>query len=180
MKSTAAIFTEWLVIGCQQGDKKAFDLLVKNWHPKVIAQAYWYSKNNLAAKDISQEVWTTVVKGIENLKDPSLFPVWLHRIIYHKSVDWIRSKQQERAINTDEVKESLHPEPQDNSDKVKMMMRHVQQLPEEQKAILTLFYLKGHSIFEIGEILSIPAGTVKSRLFNAREHLKKKINNQRI
>lgn len=175
MKNTSSIFTEWLVLGCQQGDKKAFNLLVKNWHKKVLCQAYWYSKNSIAAKDISQEVWTSVVNGLGKLKDPALFPVWLNRIIYRKAVDWIRETQKERSLNIYEAKESLYPGATDNDAKVKIMMKHLQRLPVDQKIILTLFYLKGHSIFEIGEILGVPVGTVKSRLFNAREHLKKKL-----
>lgn len=131
----------------------------------------------MAAKDITQEAWASVIKGLSNLKNPARFPVWLHQIVHRKSVDWIRKMQKERGLDHHEVEESLHSETEGINDKSKLLMKHLQNLPEEQIAILTLFYLKEHSILEIGEILSIPSGTVKSRLFNAREHLKKKLKN---
>ena len=175
MKSTSDILTEWLVLGCKQGDSKAFNLLVKQWQPKVLKLAYWHCKNSIAAKDIAQETWTSVIKGIDRLHDPARFSVWLNQIVYRKSVDWIRVVQKERKIDTQEVKESLHSEEVDDGDRVKLIMRHLKGLPEDQKIILTLFYLKDYNISEISEILEIPTGTVKSRLFNAREHLKKKL-----
>ncbi len=175
MKSTSDILTEWLVLGCKQGDHKALNLLVKQWQPKVLKLAYWHCKNTLAAKDIAQETWTSVIKGIDRLNDPARFSVWLNQIVYRKSVDWIRAMQKERKIDAHEVKESMHSEGVDNGDQVKLIMGHLQGLPEDQKIVLTLFYLKDYNISEISEILGIPQGTVKSRLFNAREHLKKKL-----
>ena len=91
-------------------------------------------------------------------------------------MDWVRNIQKQRRVGRNEVKESMHAEDGDDSDRLEQVMKHLQALPEDQKIILTLFYLKGHNIREISEILTIPLGTVKSRLFGAREHLKKKIN----
>lgn len=175
MKSTAEIFTEWLVLGCKEGDKKAFNILVKQWHPRIMKQAYWYCKDRLAAKDIAQETWTSVVKGINTIHDPARFSTWLNQIVYHKSIDWIRKTQKIRALNKTEVKEALYDINDDEGDDVKKMMFHLKQISEDQKIILTLFYLQQHNLIEIAEILSIPVGTVKSRLFNARETLKKKL-----
>ena len=175
MKNTSDIFTEWLVLGCQQGDKKAFNLLVKQWHPKILSQAFGYSKSRLAAKDIAQETWSSVVKGMHSIKDPARFSVWINQIVYHKSVDWIRRVQKNRSLAPFDIKESLYHQSESNSDEVANMMIHLNQLPADQKMVLTLFYLQQHSVVEIAEILNIPNGTVKSRLFNARETLKKKL-----
>ena len=175
MKRTEEIFSEWLVIGCQQGDKKAFELLVRQWHPKIIRQAQWHSKDSRAAKDIGQETWTSVIQGINSLKDPARFPVWLHQIVFRKSADWIRAKQRERKIIAEDVKESFHSESSDDNDKVGLMMQCLKELEPDQKIILSLFYLEERNLNEISEILAIPIGTVKSRLFNAREKLKKRL-----
>lgn len=175
MKDTSDIFTEWLVLGCQQGDKKAFHQLVKQWHPKIVSHAFRYSKSRQAAKDIAQETWSSVLKGISSLQDPARFAVWIHQIVYHKSVDWIRRTQKNRSLDTHDVKESLYNQNESNGDEVARMMIHLNQLPADQKMVLTLFYLEQHNIIEIAEILAIPEGTVKSRLFNARETLKKKL-----
>jgi len=140
-----------------------------------MSQAYWHCKNRLAAKDIAQETWSSVVKGIASIKDPARFSVWINRIVYHKSVDWIRKAQKNRTLNEDDVKESLYGHHDVNNEEISQMMIHLNQLPIDQKMVLTLFYLQQHSVVEIAEILSIPMGTVKSRLFNARETLKKKL-----
>jgi RNA polymerase sigma-70 factor (ECF subfamily) len=95
--------------------------------------------------------------------------------VYHKSVDWIRKAQKNRTLNEDDVKESLYGHHDVNNEEISQMMIHLNQLPIDQKMVLTLFYLQQHSVVEIAEILSIPMGTVKSRLFNARETLKKKL-----
>jgi hypothetical protein len=55
MKDTSDIFTEWLVLGCQQGDKKAFTLLVKQWHPKIMSQAYWHYKTASLQKTLPRK-----------------------------------------------------------------------------------------------------------------------------
>lgn len=140
-----------------------------------MSQAYWHCKNRLAAKDIAQETWSSVVKGITSIKDPARFSVWIHRIVYHKSVDWIRKAQKNRSFNEDDVKESLYDQSEGSNEEISQVMIHLNQLPTDQKMVLTLFYLQQHSVVEIAEILSIPMGTVKSRLFNARETLKKKL-----
>lgn len=180
MKGTEDIFTEWLVIGCQQGDRKSFELLVKQWQPKVLRQAYGHTKDNKATKDISQETWMSVVKGLHTLKDPARFPIWLHQIVFRKSADWIRNKQRERLVNTEDVKVSLYTDDDGHLEKLKQVMTGLQELQPDQKIILSLFYLEERSLSEIGEILSIPVGTVKSRLFNAREQLKKTLKEKRL
>lgn len=178
MKSTSDIFNELLVIQCQEGKKKAFDILVKKWNQKVLKQAYWYCKDGLAAKDIAQETWISAVKGLNRLNDPARFGVWLNRIIYHKAADWIRKQQKERGLDQLEIEQELHPGNTDRSErdeKIEKVLSLLNGLPEEQKIVLTLFYLKKHNLHEISEILSVPVGTVKSRLFTAREHLKKQL-----
>ncbi len=87
-------------------------------------------------------------------------------------MDWLRKNKKER----DSIK-GLAEEPQDNDENstpVKIVRQLLKKLPEKERLILSLFYLEGHKIHEISTILNIPPGTVKSRIFYAREHLKKK------
>ncbi|MEQ8302441.1 MAG: sigma-70 family RNA polymerase sigma factor [Cyclobacteriaceae bacterium] len=177
MKSTSDTLNEMLVIQCQEGKKKAFGMLVNQWNSSVVKQAYWYCKDGSAAKDIAQETWASVVKGLGRLHDPTKFAVWLNRIIYHKSADWIRRQQKARGINQRDVENELYPRQSDQGDnnKIEVMLSLIKTLPDDQRNILTLFYLKEYNVNEIAEILSIPKGTVKSRLFTAREHLKQEL-----
>ena len=163
-----------LVIQCQEGKEKAFGMLVKQWNGSVLKQAYWYCKDGSAAKDIAQETWASVVKGLAKLNDPTKFAVWINRIIYHKSADWIRAQQKLRGVDHYEVEQEMYPKAldQNNDKKIELLLSLIKKLPDDQRNILTLFYLKEYNVNEIAEILSIPKGTVKSRLFTAREHLK--------
>lgn len=178
MRNYPDIFDELLIIKSQEGNQKALDLLVKRWHPRLIKQAFWTTKDMESAKDIAQECWPAIIKGLRRLKSPEKFKVWANKIAYFKSVDWIRSKQKDRENQkkNSEVTESWEQTRDEGREgKVRLLKRMILQLPEEQQSVLRLFYLEEHSIVEIGEILHIPPGTVKSRLFHAREQLKKKL-----
>ena len=173
------IFDEWLVLRCQTGDKKAMDLLVKSWHPKLLKQGYWHTRNSEAAKDIAQECWPHIIRGINTVKDPAHFRIWVYRIVYRRAVDWIREREKNRLKkeNSNEIQEGLNPSSDESQeDRIKIIRRQMQQLPDDQRIILFMFYLKNQTIREIAKIMSIPVGTVKSRLFHARERLKKNLN----
>ena len=179
IKNHNEIFDEWLVLRCQTGDKKAMDLLVRSWHPKLLKQGYWHTRDSEAAKDIAQECWPHIIRGINTIKDPANFRVWVYRIVYRRAVDWIRERKKNRLKeeNSKDIKEELtagYDEGQE--DRIKMMRKKLQQLPHDQRIILSMFYLNNQTIREIAKIMSIPVGTVKSRLFHARELLKKNLN----
>lgn len=163
-----------MVLNYQAGDNKALDMLVKRWHPKLLRQAYWHTRDSEAAKDIAQDCCTDIIKAIHQLQYPARFNVWLYKIAYRKSVDWIRRQQRERDRNAKDVEESLYFQSENKEqDVVNMLGKYMQQLPGDSRMILKLFYLDNFNIREIANILSIPVGTVKSRLFHAREKLKK-------
>jgi len=173
-KLTEHIIDEWLVLKCQTGDEKAFSLLVKRWHPKLTMQAYRHTQNIEAARDIAQESWHAFIRGLNNLHDPAAFRVWIYRIVSRRSVDWIRKVTRERKVlNSIEAREELNPvsiEP--GSTLLQQLKETLKILPNNQRIILSMFYLDSIKVREMAAILSIPEGTVKSRLFHAREHLK--------
>lgn len=168
------VFDELLVIRCNEGDNKAFELLVKRWNKKLLAFTYRYIKDFDVSKDIVQESWVSIFKGLSKLKEPSKFHSWAFRITYNKVMDQLRGNQKNEAIlESNEFEES--EEIETDSDEINITT-YLDQLPIEQRTILTLFYLEELSILDITGILNIPAGTVKSRIFYAREKLKKIIN----
>ena len=164
----------------QRGDEQALAILFKKWHQPMVRQAYLLTGRQEVAQDIVQDCWMSIIKGIGGLRDPGSFRIWIFRIVRGKSVDWIRAMQRSRRH-----KESLANETAadrtlvDNlgapQDPVQVIRRAMQNLGGEQKYLLTLFYLQKTSIEEISEILTIPVGTVKSRLFHARKKLLTKI-----
>lgn len=161
------IFDELLVIRCKEGDPKAFELLVKRWSKKLMSFAYKYTKSVDAAKDIVQESWISIHKGIFTLQDVSKFASWAFRITYNKSIDHLRKQKRQELT---EVAIDIESNDEDQWPTVESLL---QKMPAQHKLILTLFYLEQQSIKQIASILKLPEGTVKSRVFYARELLKR-------
>jgi len=175
-KSPAQIFEELLVLKCQSGDERSLSILIKRWHPKLIRQANRHLYDMEASKDVVQESWQAIIKGLDALKDSSKFGVWALSITSRKAIDWIRKKQTSRK--REEVEVAFQQEQLvEQSDEKEILLTKVssglKELPTDQKVVLSMFYLENHSLIEIGKILDMPVGTVKSRLYYAREHLKK-------
>ena len=173
------IFDELILLKIKQGDTRAFEILVKRWNKRLLSFTYKYTKSTEIAKDIVQDSWLAVYKGIDKLKDPSKFSTWTFRIVYNKIMDWAKNQQKEQTY-ANEVAGS--DEVEERTEEIDIN-QFLEKLPSAQKAILTLFYLEKQSIKQIAEILDVPSGTIKSRIFYARERLKniiKKSNYERI
>ena len=164
---------ELLVLRCQEGDSKAFEELVVRWQPRLWRYARQLTGDHDAAWDTIQNAWMAIIGTIEKLEDQARFRQWAYRIVSHKCADWSRRQKRERHLSqkhAEQVFQSLnHPDVQDETDPVH---RALAQLPGDVRALMTLRYLEDFSIAEIADILSIPRGTVKSRLWHARNRLK--------
>ncbi|WP_424962574.1 RNA polymerase sigma factor [Ekhidna sp.] len=176
MKTSDQIIEEWLVINCQAGDRKAFELLVKRWNPKMLNRMYHTTKDVDATKDIVQDAWVTIIRKIKTQNDPCAFPGWSLRIATNLAISWIRSNQVNRkredigkTIQSDFAEKSNSP----NEDTLNTLKNAINELSEEQRFVIQLFYQENLSIITIGGLLKLPVGTIKSRLFRGREHLKK-------
>ena len=130
--------------------------------------------------EIAQESWLSIYKGIGKLNDPSLFRFWAYKIVQRRSADLIRKEQRKRASQQQALRES----PQEtvpseaeaeSTDAVELMLQAIKALPTEHQRILRLFYLEKMPVKVLAKTLELPVGTVKSRLFYAREQLKKKL-----
>lgn len=174
-KKPEHIFDEWLILRYQAGEKRALKLLVQRWHPKIVARVYGHTQDASASKDIAQDCWYAIIKGIPSITNPRLFGAWAQTIASRKAIDWIRSRQKDRrqVAGIEEMRD-LKAETTENSqqDNILKLRVAIKTLPEKQKVVLNLFYMEGYNLDEISGILKISRGTVKSRLFHAREFLK--------
>jgi len=176
-KSRAQIYDELLVIKCQQGNRDAFEELVGRWQKRLWHYAFKVTGSESAAWDIVQETWYGIIKGIRKLEDVSVFPRWAFRIANNKCADWVRKQRQQQQFNNGLTKRAQNESDKKQNSKEKIESLHVaiEKLSPDRRALLTLRYREGFDISQIAEILSVPEGTVKSRLHRTLDQLRQTV-----
>ena len=169
-----------LVKQFQSGNANALTELVKRWHKQFCEKAYWIVKDGDLSKDIAQDCWRVIIDKIHDLKDPGSFGSWSMRIVYSKSLDTIRASTKKRIRHEEFAYEQTIETVDDQEDDLlkNKLLKAVKRLSEQQQIVLNLFYVEAYSIKQISSILNISIGTTKSRLFHAREKLKKVLKNK--
>ena len=166
-----------LVTQYVEGNQKALAVLVKRFHKTFCNHAYWIVKDADVAKDIAQDSWKLIIDKVETLQNPERFKSWALRIVHRKSIDWTRTiakqKQQQNDYN---VTESIRDIPLTDSSQLKQQLKEaIAKLSSSQQQVVRLFYVHELSLKDIAKTLGISVGTAKSRLYHAREHLKKQL-----
>lgn len=175
MGNISGIFDGLLVLEYRAGDNRALEMLVKRHHSGLCRHAYWYTGDPDLSKDIVQECWRLVIDKMGSLKDPNKFGSWAKTIVSRKSMDYLRALQKEREYisnNSTDISSVNRDEHLESERQLELLKSAIKQLSADHQLILRLFYLEEHSLIEIGNILELSVGTVKSRLFHAREKLK--------
>ena len=169
-------FDGLLVLEFQRGNKRALSLLVKRYHKDFCSYAYWYTRNFEMSQDIVQESWGAIFKGLKTLKKPDSFKSWAMRIVTRKAQDQLAALSRKRRFekNLETVTEG-DDSADHKEEQLVLLNRAIMELSDDHRIVLRLFYLESQSLKEISEILEITVGTVKSRLYHAREKLKSKI-----
>jgi RNA polymerase sigma factor (sigma-70 family) len=177
MRTPEDIYDELLVMRCQDGDQGSLIALVGRWQPRLLRHAMRLTREYEAATDVVQEAWVAIVRGIRGLDDAACFAPWAYRILTNKCADWTRQRQRQRASSVPLTVEPVAKESatEDSQDDAAALREAIKQLPQEQQAVLSLFYMEELSLRDIAEALSLPVGTVKSRLHYARSNLREVI-----
>ena len=174
MNQNERIKDELLVIWAQEGAVEALSELVERWQERLWRLAWRLTDDEQAAWDVLQEAWIVISRRIGRLEDPSAFPAWAYRITSNKSRDWIRRRQRMRRAAEAYGQHWYELDGQNDAERQYADLREaLADLAVGDRAILSLCYEDGFSTAEIGEILGIPAGTVKSRLHYARRRLRR-------
>ncbi len=177
-KNSEQILTEYLVINCQLGESAAMEQLLAIWYPKLLRYAHRQLGDAQKAQDAVQMTLEVVSRSIGKLKEPSAFAKWIYQILQRKSVDLIRAKQKHQALCADFLLQmnaesdfaTAKPSQQQGFDELLLG------LPDDLYQLVHLHYLEGFTQQEIAELLAIPTGTVKSRLFQARKLIRNNSN----
>ncbi len=156
-----------LVMAARDGDAEAMKELVSRWQKKLWRYVHRRTSNSQATWDITQQCWLEIIGGIRRLNDPACFKAWVYRIATNKSIDWLKNKIRERHVELDSIGMDHHQN--EDSKRVKELLH---KLKDESVTVLSLYYFEELSVIEISIALNVKPGTVKSRLFTAREELK--------
>lgn len=173
-----------LVLRGQAGDRAALERLAEKWYPRVAAFTFRLTGREEAAAEITQEVWLSVARSLRRLKEPTRFRSWLFSIAANKSRDWIRREQRRRRLSEDLLHEqadaSSAPAVDEGAPEIDRLREAMASLPADRQALLSMFYIDQLSVREIAMALAIPVGTVKSRLFHARNRIRQTLEGQQL
>lgn len=183
--SQASVDAE-LVKRVQAGDKTAFDLLVRKYQSRVISLVGRYVKNHATAQDIAQEAFIKAYRGLANFRGDSAFYTWLYRIAINTAKNHlvaqsrrvpdveIDAQEAEQYGNGGLLQDQSSPERILLTEEIKNeVFATIETLPDDLKMAITLRELEGMSYEEIAKSMDCPIGTVRSRIFRAREAIDK-------
>lgn len=169
---------EKIVQRCQNDDKAAFEKLFEIFHPRL---KYYVRRldSSDAIDDILQEIWLTVIKKIHKLKDIQAFSAWLYRIARNKVYDKYRKKDRHVPLSEEkELPESIEDKSTfDVYDAIKLH-RALNNLKPHHREVLTLNFIEQMSYKAIAGVVDCSIGTVRSRLFHAKQSLRKEMERQ--
>ncbi len=173
MRTREQVTDEILVLTAQAGSAEAFERLALRWHSRLLRYAMRLTADLEGAREAVQESWMAIAHGLRRLKDPACFGAWAFRIVSRRCADWIRRRQlaRKRTDGLESAGQVAMParEPSDDLERLQDVLRRID---PAQRFLVAKFYGESLSVSEIASILDIPAGTVKSRLFAARERIR--------
>ncbi|VAX01024.1 RNA polymerase sigma factor RpoE [hydrothermal vent metagenome] len=177
-----------LVERVQKGDKKAFDLLVIKYQSRIIKVVTRYMRDPVEAQDLAQEAFMKAYRALPNFRGDSAFYTWLYRIAINTAknhivaqgrrppTDDIEASEAEYYEGPSALKDNATPESEVLRDEIQQVIfSAIEALPADLRTAITLRELEDMSYEEIAVTMECPIGTVRSRIFRAREAIDKKL-----
>jgi RNA polymerase sigma factor (sigma-70 family) len=159
---------ELLVLSAQQNNSVAMEQLVKHFHPMLLRFAIRLTQNSANAQDVVQDVWIKTAKNIRQLRDPRAFKSWIFRAVRWQVADFFRSNKVVQELISHETPVKLDEQALNHQ----MLSKAINQLNPDDAQVIHLFYLAEMTLQEIANVMEIPVGTVKSKLYRSRAALK--------
>lgn len=186
-----------LIERCRDRDQAAFNEVVDRYKGKVYNYLYRMMGNAADAEDLTQEVFVRLYTSLDSFRSQASLNTWLFRIAGNLCIDYFRRSKKHRAVafsldepvsrdgpdaedrtgQTHEVADTTY-EPHrlmERAETARQIEQALQQLPEKLRAVLLLHDIEGMPYEEIAQVVGCPLGTVKSRLFNARQQLRHRL-----
>ncbi len=177
-----------LVRRAQEGEKQAFDLLVLKYQHRLIKLISRYIRDSAEVYDVAQESFFKAYRALPNFRGDSAFYTWLYRIAINTAKNHlvsqsrrppdsdVDSSEAEQFDGESELKEYATPERMLLKEEIeRTVIDAIDQLPQDLRTAITLRELEGMSYDEIAQTMDCPIGTVRSRIFRAREAINKRL-----
>ena len=177
-----------LVLRVQKGDKRAFDLLVLKYQYKLQAIVGRFIRDTDEVADVTQEAFIKAYKALPKFRGDSQFYTWLYRIAINTAKNYLVSKSRrpantdidvqdaEQFSNNDKLIDEATPENSIMTEELATIIKNaINALPEDLRTALTLREFEGMSYEDIAAVMDCPVGTVRSRIFRAREFLDERV-----
>ncbi len=174
-----------LIQEAQKGDVSAYDVLIRHYYAKLYGLVYNMTSNNEDAEDLLQEIFLKAFKSLPRFKGNSSFYTWLYRIAINRSINFIKRRKKRQTLSLDQVDGAVERDPDyvDLSSRESpfrdMKLTELQEklnkalmtLSEKHRTVVVLHDIQGIPHEEIARMLKCSQGTVRSRLFYARQRL---------
>lgn len=177
-----------LVERVQNGERRAFDLLVLKYQHKIMGLISRYVRDNSEIEDVAQEAFIKAYKALPRFRGDSAFYTWLYRIAINTAKNYLVSRGRRPPASDVDVEDAEHydsgsmlrdaesPENVLFGEELKRVVDHsIKLLPEDLRTALTLREFDGLSYEDIADVMECPVGTVRSRIFRARETIEKQV-----
>jgi RNA polymerase sigma-70 factor, ECF subfamily len=185
---TAPSVDQQLVERVQSGDKAAFDVLVRKYQHKLVKMISRYVSDPSEAQDVAQETFIKAYRALPNFRGDSSFYTWIYRIGANTAKNYlvaqsrrppgsdIDAQDAEQYVGDPLLRETDTPEGLAQRDEIeKTVFDAIEALPDDLRTAITLRELDGLSYEEIAQAMDCPVGTVRSRIFRARESIDNKL-----
>ncbi len=164
------------------GEERAYEVLVDRYSHMVFTLAARMLRDRELAEETAQDVFVKAYGSLSGFRGTARFSTWLYTIAYHRILDVAAREKRHRSFRTDEVPERLPLRDLEDTwsqlmegERRDLIHRALEDLPGDDRLLISLFYLQEQSLREIAAITGIREGTVKVRLFRARERLRELI-----
>jgi RNA polymerase sigma-70 factor (ECF subfamily) len=177
-----------LVERVQKGDKRAFDLLIQKYQHRIVSLVSRYVSDPTEAQDVAQEAFIKAYRAVKRFRGESAFYTWLYRIAINTAKNWIVAKNRRPpgsdidAVDAEQY--AISERLRDNSTPENELLREeiertvfatIAKLPDDLRTAIILREMDGMSYEEIALTMECPIGTVRSRIFRAREAIDEKL-----
>lgn len=185
---TSAYLDEDLVVLVQQGDKSAYNLLVIKYQNRIVQLVNRYVKDPFEAQDVAQEAFLKAYRALGSFRGDSAFYTWLYRIAINTAKNYLLTrtrKGHDYQVEIQDAEDCEHASQLQDNDTpeslllnqeiIETIQRAIDNLPDEMRLAIMFREFDGLSYEEIAQIMDCPVGTVRSRIYRAREAIDNEI-----